>query len=1448
MPGVMELINGRRQLVMSDWIMPSSMLIFAMVVFVSVSFAQTEANSSDHKDIEALFILQNDTIHNYYLEESIKDCRLNNTTINVTIYDPDEASDKKLSSFDIIILYHITYRPSIQERLDEANNSSVTIYLSESAYLWRTNADPEIAKHAYTEYWVPSGIENHRRLLAYLAISLLGVDGEIQQGITLPRAGIFHPDYKKDKQPCSDGVITNISSYMEWYNESGKYHPGGPTVGLTLSSYYYANGYFLDDWIAIIREFENRSINVIPILDYTDLREFFFDEARNETRVDIVLSYMGTFHGTKAFNLSNIDERKEMIASLGVPWINCITTSQTPEEWMNSTTGIPNSYISWSVSLQEIEGLIEPIVIGGSISDELTGSVKKIPIAERADYVVDRTLMWTDLKYSDNKDKRIAFVYYSYPPGKAEIGASYLDVPRTLEVLLNKMHDAGYDLGVNFTPYNISDRNDSISNNGSIVVRLITQGRNIGTWAQGEVDELAKSGAVDLIPEEEYVRWFNEFPEDMQESVMNVWGPPPGDQMTYTSSNGSKFLVIPNIRYGNILLAPQPYRGYENNETLLYHNASMPPNHQYIAFYLWLKKNFNASALVHVGTHGTLEWLPGKQVGLDAKSWPEALIQDFPNAYIYIVDNVGEGTQAKRRGYSVIVDHMTPPFIPAGLYGNYSNLHQAIHNYQLAKENNNTLLMEKYKDTSAQIINDTHIDSDLDLNISLDMVLVEFEDLVVNGKVHDYLHEMMYTNMPFGLRIFANPISNESAVALVRGMLGDEYIAHIHDVNSSCDFHGAEEYNKTESYKLLYRVLLDGADFVSAQKETLGNSSPDVTHDLETAEEYYQNIISSSPKEMASLLDALNAAYVQPSVGGDVLRSPDVLPTGNNFYSFDPRTIPTKEAYDIGRKMSDELLVTYYETHGVFPEKTAFVLWGIETMRNHGIPQSQMLYLMGVEPLWDKNGRIIYYTKPSSENLHVMNISEMVVRLTNGTEIIRPRIDVVGHSSGLHRDQFPLLMSLLDDSVRLVSSLNESEDENYVKKGSLQMRQYLEDLMNSSNLTVNESEVEILSKSRVFGPPEGDYGVRISDAVLASDSWEDTDKIADQFIARSGNIYINGEMYSSPLISGQEVLKAALKGTDVAVFVRSSNLYGVLDSDDPFQYFGGLSLAIDHVSDGQRPEMWITNARDLDNPKMETLDEFMNMEKRTRMFNPNYIKGMMEHGYAGAETLQGHVEWLWGWDVVDTRFVEDDDWSEVYDVYIKDKYSLGTKEWFDRNSPWALQTMTARMLESSRKGYWSPTAEVKTELAEEYRQSVKSYGSSCSSLSCSNSMLDDYIGDILSSSIKKKSSSHHSSGSKYSPKSEQSELKSSDSAEAINQTESTTSSGAGKKIEAVAEPVTKSIKAPETSKTAENVEGKVMTVTETSSSASLSSSPIIAIIAVVAIISFVTAGIWLRRR
>lgn len=1305
---------------------------------LSISKQAEQPSSPSKQQINILFILHERTsIHWYYLEEAMKDLVLNNTHIDLTIYDPVEAAANDLSSFDIIALQHVQFRPDIQERLDAANHTSKIVYISDKASLWTTNVDQKVSTHAYSKYWVPSGTENHRNLLVYLAVELKGAKEHVNPGIALSQDGIFHPDYKAKFQPCNDGLFKNISSYMEWYKGEGKYNPGMPTVGLSISGYYYANGYNLDDWIALIREFEGRGVNVIPILDKTDARQVFFDEESNSSRVDIVLAYMGTFHGTSAFNTSSIDERKAMIAHLGVPWINCITTSQTPDEWNSSKTGIPASYTGWAVALQEAEGLIEPIVIGGTIDDEVTGIKLKVAIPGRAQYVADRALKWAALKRLDNGQKKVAFIYYSYPPGKSEIGASYMDVPRTLEVLLNSMYDAGYDLGPDFTKYDIGNRNDSLSNKDSIVEQLISRGRNVGTWAQDDVNLLAEMDAIGLIPESKYREWFSELPSDMQQSVIDVWGDAPGDQMVYVAPDNVRYLVIPHIRYGNILLAPQPYKGYQNNEKMLYHNTSMPPNHQYVAFYLWLKKEYDASALVHVGTHGTLEWLPGKELGLCSNSWPEALIQDLPNPYIYIVDNVGEGTQAKRRAYSVIIDHMTPPFVPSGLYGNYSNLHQALHMYMTSKDNNNTALMDQYMATSVGIIKNMKMDKDLDIVVSEYMDHGDFESIVVHGKVHDHLHDMMYANIPFGLHIFGTPMSDEAAVILVRGMLGSSFIEHVQAVNASCDGHDEEQFNTSDSFRLLYCVLVDGKDIQQAQEDILGASSDDVKNDLVLAKEYHRNILLSPTSEINGLLTSLDGKYVAPSVGGDMLRSPEVLPTGKNFYSFDPRLIPTKEAYAIGAKTTDQFLVNYYETHGCFPEKVAVVLWGIETMRNHGVPHSQMLYLMGVEPKWSKNGRVTYYTSSKESDLRLLTDSELTLRLSNGTMVKRPRIDVIGHSSGLHRDQFPWQMALLDDAVRLVAKLEGPEDMNFVKKNSQELKAYYMDMMKEAGVVPDEAEAEMLSMSRIFAPPESDYGVRIADAVGASDSWDNTDKIADQFIDRSGNIYVKGEMYTSPLISGSSVLKASLKDTDAAFFIRSSNLYGVLTGDDPFQYFGGLSLAISRVSDGARPEMWVTNARNTGNPQMQTLKEFMNLEKKTQMFNPRYISGMMEHGYAGANKLSDHLTNLWGWDAVDSRFVSSDDWNEVYDVYVLDKYDLGTKEWFNTNNPWARQNMLAQMLEANRKKdadgdpYWSASDDVISALASEYTQSVQQYGPCCCMLCCSNALLDTYVQGIL---------------------------------------------------------------------------------------------------------------------
>ncbi len=1273
-----------------------TIILIAVLMLLTVP-AHADSDAANSSNVKILFI------HPCSLpvKEAGENISWQNTTLQMDIKEPDSliASNQTLE-YDIIVVYMLNYQPELYSMIDKAKNENVSVIFTSSTSEWEPliSVNRSILDKS-SIYIANGGEENMRRLLTYLAVMLKGANEAVKSPILIPDNALFHPDYGEN-HPCPECVFQNVTSYFEWYSKE-KYRSTAPTVGIAFYKSYYANDDH-NDTTALIREFERRGANVIPVFYKDNFSEFF----QHESFKPDVIVYQRAFR----VYYSDPDAGIKVLKEMNIPWMQAITLSyQTEDEWLNSSQGVSPAQIPSSIAMPELDGIVEPFIIGA----QENSTKKRIGIPERIERFANRTLMWANLRYLGNNEKRIALIYYNYPPGKDSIGAAYLDVPVTLEVLLNSFHDRGYDLG-NFTKFNLSEKKN-LSSNESIVTKLLAQGRNIGVWKQDEIDALAESGAVAIVHSDTYAAWFNELPEELKEEVIKEWGKPPGNQMIFENASG-KYVVIPNIRYGNVLLAPQPYRGFLNDASKTYHDKKLPPNHQYIAFYFWLKKVYNASGLVHVGTHGTLEWLPGKQLGLSDKCWSDILIQDFPNSYIYIVDNVGEGTQAKRRSYSVIVDHLTPAFLPSGLYGNLSALHEAMHNYEQARQNNQSSLMEAYKNESLLMMLDLNLSKDLNISISTNMSAEEFESII--EKAHDYLHELQFMNMPYGLRIFGINPNNASMITLVTAMLGDGFLKNIEKINSSCPADDHREYNQTCSFRLLYEVLINNKDAKDSQYEIAGKSSTNMTSDLIRAEDYAHRIQQSSIDEINNLFDSLEGKYIPPAAGGDPIRNPSALPTGRNFYSFDPRTIPTKASYQVGKQTMDVLLSDYRNRTGRYPEKVAFTVWATETMRQQGVVHSQILYLLGIEPKYDKSGRVIYYMSRNPDDLRLMNESE----------IGRPRIDVIIISSGLHRDQFPLQMELMDAAVRKVISAGNKTYENYPKKHYNEIKTLL---INATCGKFSKEEVDKLATARIFSEAPGSYGPMIGNPIESSHTWNDTEPIAELYLKALGNVYINGSFDAA----NSCIFASYLNDTDIAIHSRSSNLIGVLDNDDVFQYLGGLSLAIAHVSEGRRPELWITNLRKPQEAKMQTLLEFMLREERTRLFNPLWIKELMEHGYSGPRTLADHMENLWGWQVVDPRFVDAYTWQQVYDIYVQDKYSLGLKDYFAENNPWAYQSITARMLEAVRKGYWNPDEDVIKKLANEFEESVKKYDVACCHHTCSNLLLREYIEGIISMPI-----------------------------------------------------------------------------------------------------------------
>jgi cobaltochelatase CobN len=1200
---------------------------------------------------------------------------------HVTVYPASAVpADLNLTGYDLVFLEMFgagidIIQPAVQDATARGV-PVVVIHGGEYEYLGTV----DMADHpAVEEYWQNSGPENARRLINYLCAAFCGSEIEVEDPIPTPAEGIYHPD--------ADRLFEDLDEYLEWYAENSTYDPSRPTIGVVFYDTNYKSGDLRGDH-AIFRGLEAGGANIIPTYlnyDNPDIIDRFFVK-NGRPVVDAVINIRSfRFYGRTP------DRGVERLQAYNIPIINAHTDYYlSPDEWAEGTEGIPASSIGTSIALPELDGQIDFIWTAGRAEDTGSGPAgyrPLTPVDSQVQWLVERALAVASLKHTATADKKVAIIYYNHGGGKNNLGATYLDIVPSLTNLLSAMKTEGYSV------------QGEVPDEDTLLSLMLLEGRNVGTWAPDELTRMVEAGDVTLIPAGQYLEWFHELPSDKQQEVIDTWGEPPGEIMVYTQS-GEQFLVIPKISFGNVILAPQPTRGWLQDEELLYHDKSIPPHHQYIAFYFWLREEFGVDAVVHFGTHGTQEWLPGKERGLSADDWPALLIGDCPNIYPYIMDNLGEGTQAKRRGNAVIVDHLTPPIISAGLYGDLQVLHEKIHAYETV----NGTLKEEYKKSITGIYRDMGLSAAL--GVSPDEVGGMPEDefvAFITGDLHRYLHTLGDEQIPYGLHILGQPPGGDKMVSLVQTMLGTTYEDDVAVVYPDPHELSAAHGNCTVLHALLARVLIDGNTPAAAQQAVLGTATPEITSEMETALRYKSDIAACSI-EIPRVLNALQAGFTPPRSGGDPVRNPEGLPTGNNFYSFDSRTMPTEEAWNVGVQMAEEMIAQYRAAHdGEYPQKMAFVLWAYESMLHEGVTESEALYLMGVSPVWS-NGKVID------------------VKLIPSAELGRPRLDVLFTTSGLYRDTFGDKIVLLDKAVRLAAGADDDLYPNYVRLDSEELYTAL------LSGGCDEETAKSLSMARVFSEAPGAYGTGLSEAIGASNTWDDEQKLVDLYISRIGNVYGSDGWGGQ----NQDLFRLNLASVDAAVHSRSSNLVGLVDNDDCFQYFGAISLAVRSIS-GTDPEMYISDLRTVDAPRTTTLSEYMTTELNARYFNPTWIEGMMEHGYAGARYMDTQfVENLWGWTVTNPDLITDEIWDRVYEVYVNDKYDLGLEEFFTEN-PYAYQSMVARMTETARKDYWNPDQAVLDNLAREYEQSVQYAGVTCCHHTCGNLALDEYRQQILNS-------------------------------------------------------------------------------------------------------------------
>ncbi|MDQ1283142.1 MAG: Cobaltochelatase, CobN subunit, partial [Euryarchaeota archaeon] len=1132
--------------------------------------------------------------------------------------------------------------------------------------------------NSISRYLNYGGKDNFKGLLLYAANRFGGagyVAAEPQRPIW---DGIYHPDF--DHVPTLDEYLKQ------------KHVDGRPTVGIWFYNGLWQSGNtaFVD---RLISEIEGQGANVIPLFMYSlkdvelgtkgadwVMENYFIRDGK--PIVDVLISLL-------MFSLSmwSSDEKKTLasekmvekaaavdndvfLKKLGVPVIKAILTYNTQKDWEDSLQGLNPMDVTMSVALPEFDGTLITVPVAAreqTRRDPLTGAKAAIfePIDERIQKIVRLSLNWAKLRHIPNEEKKVAIIFHNYPPRNDRIGCAFgLDSPVSVWNILRDMKRDGYRL-------------DQLPENGQILIEEVRDGvTNDRRWSSPA--EMAKK-AIDTVSEDLYREWFAELPRSVQDKMTAAWGEPPGELFAYKKS-----LIIPGIINGNIFIGIQPPRGFLEDPAAIYHSPDHPIPHHYYAYYRWIHDVFGAHAVMHIGKHGSLEWLPGKSVGLSQSCFPDIAISDLPNIYPYIINNPGEGTQAKRRSYCCIIDHLVPVMHNADTYDEMAELEVLLNDYQHALAEDPGKIPDIRRSIWEKVC-EAKLDHDLEADEKT--VFSDFNGFL--DRLHEYIHEMADTQIRDGLHIFGEPPEgsrlDEFLVALTRLSNGNvpsireslaELLGHDYDMLLSTRGRGGghiiEEIHNL-SLKLVERFHIEdfNPDCIKAiEDEVLGMRSRKIESVLEYIGTSLNPRIQATTQELSSVLSALNGGFISPGPSGAPTRGmADILPTGRNFYSVDPQAIPSPAAWRVGVAQGDALLKRYLKDEGKYPENVGMIIWGSGTMRTKGDDVSEILYLMGVRPVWEnRSGRV--------DGIELIPLEELG----------RPRIDVTLRISGLFRDAFSNIVALIDEAVEMVAGLHEPHEENYLA------RHVAEDTEDKIANGIDPVQAKEEACYRIFGCRPGAYGAGVCEAI-DSKNWKDEHDLAEIYIKWGGYAY-GRQNYG---ITVPDDFRRRLSQLDLTVKNEDTREYDMLDGDDFYSYHGGMIAAVKALK-GELPRSYSGDSSDPDRVKIRSTVEETKHIFRARILNPKWIESMQRHGYKGAGDMSRMVDIAFGWDAT-AEVLEDWMYEELANKYALDKQM---QEWLKDVNPHALLNISERLLEAIDRDMWNATDEMKQKLRDKY--------------------------------------------------------------------------------------------------------------------------------------------------
>ncbi|MEU1903784.1 cobaltochelatase subunit CobN [Streptomyces hygroscopicus] len=959
------------------------------------------------------------------------------------------------------------------------------------------------------------------------------------------------------------------------------------------------------------------------------------------------------------------------LAALDVPVLQALCLTSPRAAWEENDEGLSPLDAATQVAVPEFDGRLITVPFSFKEVDE-DGLPVYVADPERAARVAGIAVRHARLRHVPAADKRLALVLSAYPTKHSRIGnAVGLDTPASAIALLRRLRASGYDLGPEDGPDALPGL---VSGDGDeLIYALIEAGGHDQEWLTEE--QLARNPV--RIPAADYRRWYATLPSELREAVEEHWGPPPGEMFVDTSRDPEGEIVLAALRRGNLLVVIQPPRGFGENPIAIYHDPDLPPSHHYLAAYRWIATpradgGFGADAMVHLGKHGNLEWLPGKNAGLSAACGPDAALGDLPLIYPFLVNDPGEGTQAKRRAHATLVDHLVPPMARADSYGDIARLEQLLDEYAAIS----SMDPAKLPAIRAQIwtlIQAARLDHDLGLEERPDDD--GFDDFLLH--VDGWLCEVKDAQIRDGLHVLGTAPTGPERVNLVLAILrarqiwgGTSALPGLREAlgldESAATRTGADEAE--ERARALVQAMEDAEwapEAVEKAVLTLAEEQrPAVAAILDFAAREVVPRLAATTDEIERAVHALAGGFVPAGPSGSPLRGlVNVLPTGRNFYSVDPKAVPSRLAWETGQALADSLLERYRaDNDGQWPKSVGLSLWGTSAMRTSGDDVAEALALLGVRPVWDDASRRVTGLEPVPLD-----------------QLGRPRVDVTLRISGFFRDAFPHVVGLLDDAVRLAASLDESDEDNYVRA--------------HTRADLAEHGDERRATTRIFGSRPGTYGAGLLQLIDSRD-WRTDADLAEVYTVWGGYAYgrgLEGRPARAEMESAYRRIAVAAKNTD-------TREHDIADSDDYFQYHGGMVATVRALK-GTAPAAYIGDSTRPETVRTRTLHEETSRVFRARVVNPRWIEAMRRHGYKGAFELAATVDYLFGYDAT-TGVVADWMYDKLAQTYLLDPEN---RSFLEEANPWALHGMAERLLEAESRGLWAePDPEVLERVRELY--------------------------------------------------------------------------------------------------------------------------------------------------